>query len=172
MSIEFKHIPVLRTPKRPCAIQSTPYCNSVIVFAVVALAALANAPPATAQLTDSDDSAFVDGVPHVDGVSVDGIVIKEEDVVLDELGNTRVDLLPGSKEPEPLPAELEKHLEELSAERQQMAEAVAADEGFSTTTDFEDPNAPPRMDSGDPNPDRLNVVVSEPTADVPSGDPQ
>lgn len=129
-------------------------------FAVV-LGALLVAPPAFADPALDTELA----VPPMDGASIEGTIITEDDVVIDELGNTRLDLEASVKEAEPLSARLEKRLDALSEAREAMAAAVHEQGAPLLVGDLDDPDAPPRTDSGSRDPDRLGWAEESAKAD-------
>jgi hypothetical protein len=127
----------------------------------VILGALMVAPPAFADPVLDAELA----VPPMDGASIEGMIITEDDVMIDELGNTRLDLEPNAKEAEPLSAELEKRLDALSEAREAIAAAVHEEGAPLLVPDLVDPDAPPRMDSGSRDPDRLGWAEESAKAD-------
>jgi hypothetical protein len=99
-------------------------------------------------VSHSQTSVVSDEIPASIEEAMEGVVVEEKDLPVDSLGNPQFDLVPGAVAPEPLPADLEERLEELSALREQMAEAVADGGTPLVVPPLEDPDAPPRMDSG------------------------
>lgn len=77
---------------------------------------------------------------------------------VDEERTARPDWLVEATEPEPMAPELAERLEALSAEREAMAEG-AADEPVLEIAPLDPPDTV-RIDVGDANPDRVNVVES------------
>lgn len=94
-------------------------------------------------------------IPPMDGKSLEGTVVEEVDMALDDMGKVPVDALRTTKQSEPLSPELEGRLDALSAERETMADAVATLDAPLLVPTLDDPDAPPRMDEGLRNPDRL-----------------
>jgi hypothetical protein len=85
-----------------------------------------------------------------------GLVIRPEDIPVDERGRPRPDLVLDLPAPEPMKPEIKQRLDELRARYE--AEAASVPAGYFATRLAPPPdeaNAPPRMDSGDPNPDRI-----------------
>lgn len=115
-----------------------------------------------------------DAMPPMDGATLEGTVLDEQDVEIDDLGNTRLDLLPTAKQPEPLPPDLEDRLDALSEVREAMAEAVEEDAAPLLVPALNDPDAPPRMDERVRDPDRLRRGAESATADgpIPAYDPE
>jgi hypothetical protein len=113
------------------------------------------------------DRMAADAVPPMNGATLEGTVLDEKDVAVDELGNTRLDLLRNVRQPEPLPPDLENRLDALSEEREAMAEAVEEDAAPLLVPALNDPDAPPRMDERVRDPDRLRRGAESATADGP-----
>lgn len=108
-----------------------------------------------------------DAVPPMNGATLEGTVLDETDVAIDDLGNTRLDLLPNAKQPESLPPDLEDRLDALSEVREAMAETVEEDAAPLLVPALNDPDAPPRMDERVRDPDRLGRAAESATADGP-----
>lgn len=135
--------------------------GSTVLRGGLVLFCLLIAPGAFAEPARGGDLA----VPPMDGASIDGTIITEDDVPIDELGNTRLNLHPAAKDAEPLPADLEARLDALSELREEMAAALAEDSAPLVVPALADPAAPPRMDAGSRDPDRLGRAEESAKAD-------
>ena len=94
-----------------------------------------------------------------------GLVVDEATLPLDELGQPVLDDVPGAREPEPLPAELEERLLELAEQRRAIgANSTSGAARAALGALPGDADAPARRDSVDRDPDRLRVLPPVPRA--------
>lgn len=151
-----------------CRAPSSRLAGQVVVR--VATIVLLTTGLASAQL----DRMAADAVPPMNGATLEGTVLDEKDVEIDDLGNTRLDLLSNAKQPESLPPDLEDRLDALSEVREAMAETVEEDAAPLLVPALNDPDAPPRMDERVRDPDRLHRAAESATADgpIPGYDPE
>jgi len=96
----------------------------------------------------------------LDGADLSGLVIEEADQMRDAAGEPQLDAVPGVREPQPLPAEVEQRLLELSAQRAAAAEAAAGAAAAPVLSVEGD--APARLDAGGADPDRLRGLPPAP----------
>jgi hypothetical protein len=112
----------------------------------VGLLSLALAERAPAPLVAADDARLL----------LPGLIVEESDLPVEAGGRAVVDGIPGARARRPLDATLEQRLEALDAERQRIgarsAAGAAADRPPSLPAET---GAPPRLDAGDPDPERL-----------------
>jgi hypothetical protein len=88
-----------------------------------------------------------------------GLVIDEATLPLDELGQPLLDEVPGARPLEPLPAELEERLLDLSAQRTAIGETSSSGAAEAALPVLPgEADAPARRDSIDRDPDRLRAL--------------
>jgi hypothetical protein len=103
--------------------------------------------------------AFLGEEPGAAG-DLSGVVIRPDDIPRDERGRPHPELVLDLPAPEPMKPEIKARIDQLRERYRR--EAASVPRGFFATRTAPPPaeaNAPPRMDSGDPNPDR--VVMHE-----------
>jgi hypothetical protein len=94
-----------------------------------------------------------------------GLVIDEATLPLDALGQPVLDEVPGARDPEPLPADLEERLLELSEQRTAIGETSSSGAASAALGPLPgDADAPARRDSVDRDPDRLRALPPLPRA--------
>ena len=119
------------------------------MVALLALAALCGAPRARAQAVD------IDVLP--------GLVVDEADVPSDDFGGPQLDGVPGARARQPLPAEVERRLLELSEQRAAIGALSPAGAVPALIAPLpDDAGAPARRDSGNRDPDRLSASPALP----------
>ena len=104
------------------------------------------------------DSELAD-VPPMNGDSIEGLVVEEADLELDVRGNVVPDRGSSAVDLEPIPEEMAKRLDALSAEREEMAEHVALEPPLVLETQSE-VDASAGTDGQRENPDRVNLIDS------------
>jgi hypothetical protein len=92
-----------------------------------------------------------------------GLVVDETAVALDPLGQPVVDTIPGARQREPLPPDVNARLLELSEQRDEVGATSAVGPVPERVAPLAgEESAPSRVDSADPDPDRLRERRAQP----------
>ena len=91
------------------------------------------------------------------------LIVDEESVPLDAAGEPQLEVVPGVRARQPLPAEVERRLLDLSAARAAVGEVSPSGALSALLIPLPDEGAAPaRVDSGDRDPDRLRSAPPPP----------
>ena len=117
--------------------------------------ALASIPP-----SDAPASA---GAADGDASVLPGLIIEFDQIEIDAAGRVRDEALPGARPRSPLSAAVRQRVDALRARREAVGVRSAVGAAFSPLEPLPgDGDAPPRLDSGDPDPDRLRSIIVPP----------
>jgi hypothetical protein len=124
-----------------------PARRAAVLIGVVLASAVVGAAPA--------QQAFVDVLP--------GLVVEEADLPVDAAGQPQLDAVPGARARQPLAADVDRRVRELSQRRAPIGAAAPRGAAAARIGPLpDDGNAPPRMDSGDRDPDHLRSAAPPP----------
>ena len=130
---------------------SSPYSarRATTLAAAALIAAAAGVPPAWGQ------DVRVDVLP--------GLIADEATLPLDAAGQPQPDAVPGARARQPLAADLEQRLRELSEQRGSISATAPRGAASAPIAPLPDDGAAPaRVDAGDRDPDRLGAVPPPP----------
>jgi hypothetical protein len=136
-----------------------PILVRLVLLVSLTAGASAQALASVAPLDAPAPAAAADG----DASVLPGLIIEFDQVEIDAAGRVRDDTLPGARPRRPMSAAVRQRVDALRVNRDAIGARSAAGAAFSPMAPLPgDDNAPPRLDSGAADPDRLHTIIAPP----------